>query len=44
MPEMQRRGVTSAIGDVMVHPGLARYMRERGVWDDAWDEHVVAAN
>jgi len=41
MPELQRRGVASAAGDVRVHPGLARYMRERGVWDSAWDDRVL---
>lgn len=43
MPEIQRRGVTSAIGDVEVHPGLAKYMRERGVWNDEWDDRVAGA-
>jgi uncharacterized protein len=42
MPEMQRRGVASSIDLVPVHPGLARYMRERGVWDEAWDDRVIA--
>jgi uncharacterized protein len=41
MPEMQRRGVIASIDLVPVHPGLARYMRERGVWDSAWDERVA---
>ncbi len=43
MPEIQRRGVASAIEDVPVHPGLARYMRERGVWNKAWDARVARA-
>lgn len=41
MPEMQRRGVESAAGTVEIHPGLAKYMRERGVWDSAWDDQVA---
>lgn len=41
MPEMQRRGVESSIDYVEVHPGLARYMRERDVWDPAWDDRVA---
>ncbi len=41
MPALQRRGVAAAGDSVPVHPGLARYMRERGVWDEAWDERVA---
>jgi uncharacterized protein len=43
MPELQRRGVVSAGGFVPIHPGLAKYMRERGVWDSAWDDRVAKA-
>jgi TRAP-type uncharacterized transport system substrate-binding protein len=41
MAEMQRRGVASSINLVPVHPGLAKYMRERGVWDSKWDSRVA---
>lgn len=41
MAEMQRRGVASAIDLVPVHPGLARWMKEKGVWDSAWDDRVA---
>jgi len=41
MPGLQRRGVESSIKFVPVHPGLARYMRERGVWDSAWDDRIA---
>jgi uncharacterized protein len=41
MPSIQRRGVASAINDVKVHPGLARYMRERDVWNTEWDDRVA---
>ena len=43
MAEMQRRGVASSIDFVKVHPGLARYMRERKVWDAKWDDRIAAA-
>ena len=43
MPAMQRRGVESAINLVPVHPGLARYMRERGVWDSKWNGRIAKA-
>ncbi len=43
MPDMQRRGVTSAVAFVPIHPGLAKYMREKGVWDAKWDSRVAKA-
>ena len=33
MPHMQRRGVEAAVDFVRVRPGLAKYVRERSVWD-----------
>lgn len=41
MKEMQRRGVASSVDFVPVHPGLAKYMRERGVWDAKWDGRIA---
>ncbi|WP_025771686.1 TAXI family TRAP transporter solute-binding subunit [Thioalkalivibrio sp. HK1] len=41
MPRMQRRGVEASIDLVKVHPGLARYMREKGVWDAKWDSRIA---
>jgi uncharacterized protein len=41
MAEFQRRGVAASIDYVMVHPGLARYMQERGVWDEAWNDRIA---
>jgi TRAP transporter TAXI family solute receptor len=41
MAEMQRRGVASSIDFVPVHPGLAKYMREKGVWDPKWDSRIA---
>jgi uncharacterized protein len=41
MPGFQRRGVLSSIDLVPVHPGLAKYMREKGVWDTKWDARVA---
>ena len=26
----------NSIPDVPVHPGLARYLKEKGVWNKAW--------
>ena len=41
MQGMQRKGVASSIDFVPVHPGLARYMREKGVWDAKWDGRIA---
>jgi len=41
MPGFQRRGVTAAADLVQIHPGLAKYMREKGVWDAKWDSKVA---
>jgi TRAP-type uncharacterized transport system substrate-binding protein len=41
MPRMQRLGVSSAANLVPIHPGLAKYMREKGVWDAKWDARVA---
>lgn len=43
MPAFQRAGVESAVEDVLVHPGLAKYMKERGVWNEAWDKRIAKA-
>jgi uncharacterized protein len=39
--ELQRRGVEASIDDIEVHPGLARWMEEQGVWDDAWNDRIA---
>ncbi|MGM0818768.1 MAG: TAXI family TRAP transporter solute-binding subunit [Actinomycetota bacterium] len=39
--ELQRRGVASSVDYVEVHPGLASWMEDQGVWDDAWDDRIA---
>jgi uncharacterized protein len=41
MVEIQRRGVAASVDSVKVHPGLARYLREKGAWDNAWDDRIA---
>jgi TRAP-type uncharacterized transport system substrate-binding protein len=41
MKGFQRRGVLSSIDLVPIHPGLAKWMREKGVWDSKWDSKVA---
>jgi len=41
MAGFQRRGVEAAANLVPIHPGLAKYMREKGVWDKKWDARIA---
>jgi TRAP transporter TAXI family solute receptor len=41
MPGFQKRGVESSADLVPIHPGLAKYMREKGVWDKKWDSKIA---
>jgi TRAP transporter TAXI family solute receptor len=38
---MQKLGVESSVEYVPVHPGLAKYMKEKGVWNAAWDGKIA---
>lgn len=40
MVELQRRGIQSSPESIRIHPGLARFLRERDAWDEAWDDRV----
>ncbi|WP_165491712.1 TRAP transporter substrate-binding protein [Egibacter rhizosphaerae] len=39
--DLQRRGVESSVDDVLVHPGMADWMRDQGVWNDEWDDRIA---
>jgi hypothetical protein len=41
MKGFQARGVTSSVDLVPIHPGLAKWMREKGVWDAKWDSKIA---
>jgi TRAP transporter TAXI family solute receptor len=41
MKGFQKRGVESSWELVPIHPGLAKWMREKGVWDKKWDSKVA---
>ena len=41
MRGLQRRGIESAVNFVPIHPGLAKYMKERGVWNSKWDNRIA---
>lgn len=40
MKGFQKRGVESSWELVPIHPGLAKWMREKGVWDSKWDSKI----
>ena len=41
MKGFQKRGVESSWDLVPIHPGLAKWMREKGVWDAKWDSNIA---
>ena len=41
MKGFQKRGVESSWELVPIHPGLAKWMREKDVWDKKWDAKVA---
>jgi TRAP transporter TAXI family solute receptor len=41
MKGFQKRGIESSWDLVPIHPGLAQWMREKGVWDQKWDSKVA---
>ncbi|MBA7531243.1 hypothetical protein ES705_23454 [subsurface metagenome] len=41
MVDIQLRGIKATIDFVQVHPGLARYLREKGVWNSDWDDQIA---
>jgi TRAP transporter TAXI family solute receptor len=41
MKGFQARGVEASIAFVPVHPGLAKWMKEKGVWNAAWDSKIA---
>lgn len=42
MLAMQVNGITSSIDFVRVHPGLAKYMKEKGAWKAKWDGRIAS--
>ncbi|MFZ1102447.1 MAG: TAXI family TRAP transporter solute-binding subunit [Hyphomicrobiaceae bacterium] len=41
MKGFQVRGVAAAVDLVPIHPGLAKWMKEKGVWDAKWDSRIA---
>jgi TRAP-type uncharacterized transport system substrate-binding protein len=41
MKGFQVRGVESSVEFVPIHPGLAKWMKEKGVWNSSWDSSIA---
>lgn len=41
MVGMQKRGITAAVDYVEIHPGLAKFMKEKGAWDPKWESRIA---
>jgi TRAP-type uncharacterized transport system substrate-binding protein len=41
MKAFQKRGVESSVDLVPIHSGLAKWMREKAVWDSKWDSKIA---
>lgn len=43
MVGMQRKGIKSSIEFIEIHPGLAKYMKEKKAWDPEWESRIAKA-
>ena len=43
MAEFQKKALESTWNLVPIHPGLAKYLKEKGQWDSKWDSNVAKA-
>jgi TRAP transporter TAXI family solute receptor len=43
MAEFQKAALEVTADLVPIHPGLAKYLKEKKMWDSAWDAHVAKA-
>jgi TRAP-type uncharacterized transport system substrate-binding protein len=41
MAAFQVRGVEASVDLVPIHPGLAKWMKEKGVWKAQWDSKIA---
>ncbi len=42
--EFQHRALELTWKLVPIHPGLAKYLKEKGQWDAKWDSNIAKAN
>ncbi len=43
MAAFQKQALESTYNLVPIHPGLAKFLKEKGQWDGKWDSHVAKA-
>jgi TRAP-type uncharacterized transport system substrate-binding protein len=42
MAAFQKQALETTADLVPIHPGLAKYLKAKGMWDSKWDSHVTA--
>jgi uncharacterized protein len=42
MAEFQKQALETTADLVPIHPGLAKYLKAKGMWESKWDSHVAA--
>lgn len=42
MAEFQKKALDTTSDLVPIHPGLAKYLKEKGMWDKKWDAKIAA--
>jgi hypothetical protein len=42
MAAFQKKALESTASLVPIHPGLAKYLKEKGQWDAKWDSHIAS--
>jgi len=42
MAAFQKKALESTASLVPIHPGLAKYLKEKGQWDSKWDAHIAS--
>ena len=43
MAAFQKQALESTYNLVPIHPGLAKFLKEKGQWDSKWDAHIAKA-
>ena len=43
MAAFQKAALESTADLVPIHPGLAKYLKEKKMWNSAWDSHIAKA-
>jgi uncharacterized protein len=44
MAAFQKKALESTADLIPIHPGLAKFLKEKNMWDSAWDSHIAKMN